>query len=174
MCQFDGQPLSPTITLTIIPTITITLTIMLTITFTIITISLCMCHMLQVPYDTDLDGHGFSVEEGSPVSVGSVHVGGPAEQAGMFPGQQLVQINRVSLMGRNEREEDQGRLLEQCQLEMKSARQQQVALEVSVLRESAEYCTLRPGKRALGFQIKGTCPVVVQKVEKGMARWTTR
>lgn len=92
----------------------------------------------------------------------------------MFPGQQLVQINGVFLMGREEREEERRTVLDQCLMEMESARQQEVALEVSVLRNSAEYCTLRPGKKSLGFQIKGTCPVVIQKVEKGTARLTER
>ena len=126
-----------------------------------------MC--VQVPY-TD-NGYGFtlqkdtSIQQDSGVIVGTVEQGSLAEQAGMSVGQRVLDVNCLRLMEKENREN----AMEQCVQEMKEAEQRHSPLVVTIARETAELCTLQPNKRPLGFQIKGTCPVVIQRVDKGTA-----
>ena len=116
-------------------------------------------------------GYGFTlqkdtgVQQDSGVVVGTVEQGSMAEQAGMSVGQHVLDVNDLGLMEKENREN----LVDQCVQEMKEAEQRHSSLIVTMARETAELCILRPNKRPLGFQIKGTCPVVVQKVDKGAA-----
>lgn len=118
-------------------------------------------YCLQVPYSDDHDGYGFTIEEDERkvVRVGAVSSTGPAGQAGMRPGQQVLWINGVDA--------SQRKALDHCCKEMSQAQEHKTALEVYVQRDAAEECVLTPGSRPLGFQIKGNHPVVVVRVDKG-------
>ena len=47
-------------------------------------------------------------------------------------------------------------------------------LHLTVLRNSSEYVKLRPSPTGLGFHIRGSAPVIIQGVDKGITVITTR
>lgn len=117
----------------------------------------------QIPHTPE--GYGFELKDGSPVNVHSVISGSTAESLGICAGMDVLGIEEQWLPGA----EEEGGLgsFQQCMLAVQSCQQEKAPLHLYLHRTHNEELNMQPGGNPCGFQIKGTSPAIVLKVEPG-------
>ena len=117
---------------------------------------------LQIPHSDN--GYGFELKDEYPVKVDSVESGSMAESLGMCSGMVVLGVMEQWIHGPGE-----GELggFQKCVIAIQNAQQQRSPLHLYLHRTPNEELGMRSGGAPCGFQIKGTAPAIVLKVEPG-------
>ena len=116
----------------------------------------------QIPCGSD--GYGLELKDEDPVKIHSVVRGSTAESLGICSGMAVLGIDEQWIQGAGE-----GELggFQKCTIVMQTAQQQRAPLHLYLHRTPNEELGMRSGGNPCGFQIKGTAPAIVLKVERG-------